>query len=213
MAKAFLRGVTTGAGWPPDWASVAYSFVWPVSFFQYCFGSGKILAVPTIVFLVGSWLLKKRSGFVNFEPRVHGKMLHLRWKGYDSVLAEKQIKYLRESGRKAYFKMLRLDLAFPLFYGTALIWALHRSKLMETYPSWSLMIYAPVVAVIADWVENTILLSQLPKCSIDGSDLDAPQLTSPLNKTLIQIASVATTIKIVSFILSIAILIAIAAIQ
>lgn len=149
------------------------------------------IAVPLAVFTLGSWLLGKLSRLPNFELRVkNGQILHRRF-GYDKTIVEEQLHQLRDDGRASYLRMLRFDLAFPLFYGAALIWGLQTARILAGFSSPSWIELLPLVTVVSDWAENVLLLWQVPRYR------DA--LPSGLTGWAIGIASVATRAKLVTF--------------
>ena len=98
-----------------------------------------------------------------------------------------------------------LDLVFPILYGTAFfLSALAARKILDgRLPAlWSSPMISIAITVIADWTENVIQLGQLKRF------MDP---TNPgLQAMQIAVASTATTIKLVSFVLTIVLLIALA---
>jgi hypothetical protein len=152
---------------------------------------GPIL-VPLAVFMIGSWLLGKLSGLPRCEVRIkNGKILHQRFGGYNKTVAEEQLHQLHEDGRVAYLRMLKLDLAFPLFYGAALIWGLHAARTQTGFSSFSWIELLPPVTMVSDWAENILLLWQVSRYR----DTEASGLTG----WAIGVASVATTAKLLTF--------------
>ena len=192
------RGFFCGEGWPPHWWQRLLSAVtWPGRAVAWLTHPGHaraalLLAGPLIVLWLGAWAIDAVSGLRKFKARVWGRLLHLRWRGYNRALAEKQLKYLRPNGRQAYLRMLRLDLGFPVFYGAALLCALPQAFSMagNAVPSWipSWVTLLPLVTVASDWIENLVLLWQVSRYP-----------GKPLHAWAIGVASAATVVKIATF--------------
>lgn len=88
-------------------------------------------------------------------------------------------------------RFLRYDLAFPLFYGGALLVALLLAWNMAAQPFARAWLMAPVVVgMVADWVENLVHLNQLGLYRKHGS--------GSLDAGWIQVASCATSLKLVA---------------
>jgi hypothetical protein len=86
--------------------------------------------------------------------------------------------------------VLRLDLAFPLLYGGSLLFSLFTAREALRSTTRPALLATPVlITMAADWVENTVLLSQLEAFAAKG----------PLRPSAIAIASTATTTKLVCF--------------
>ena len=89
---------------------------------------------------------------------------------------------------------LKLDLAFPVFYGGALaisLWLLWTMLGRWFNPAW---IFIPVViTVVADWIENSVQLTQLSRYVRGGFQEAA------LQPGAIRVASAATFLKLLFF--------------
>jgi hypothetical protein len=90
-------------------------------------------------------------------------------------------------------RFLELDLIFPFFYGAALATSLLIAWAALDRPFSPARLIAPVaITVLADWTENLVQLRQLSRY-IDGGE-------AALQSGWIQLASVATVIKLVFFV-------------
>lgn len=88
---------------------------------------------------------------------------------------------------------LKIDLFFPVFYGAALVTSLLMVWEMLGRPFSPAWILAPVaITAVADWTENLVQLAQLARFTND----------KPLQASWIQLASLATILKLVFFTLS-----------
>lgn len=142
--------------------------------------------VPFGVFKFGVWAMEGVSGRVP-----SGEPLNVRFRGYEldevetywrAIAAERGAEELEAEKR-----FLEADLVFPFAYGGALAaslligWVLVGRRFARV---WCLL---PVgVAVLADWVENLVHIRQL-KLFVDHQ---------PLGKTSIEVASLATQVKL-----------------
>lgn len=146
-----------------------------------------LLAVPLAVLAAGAWLLNRLSGLPQFVTRVQGKILHQRWTGYNQDLAQEQFDALMADGRTAYARMLKMDLAFPLCYGFALHWSLAYARYLAGDVVPHVISLLPLIPMIADWIENCLLLRQLARCP------------DRLQTGAIRAASAATMVKLATF--------------
>lgn len=156
-----------------------------------------ILLLPAAVFFGGFYLIGKLSNreevtrqLGKLPNKKDQKPLGVRICGYNvgavathwGALDKKALEFERRS--------LEIDLLFPFFYGAAFAGALlcAWAALDRSFnPAW---ILAPVlVEVVADWIENFIQLGQLRLFKAGGA----------LQPGWIQIASVATILKVVFF--------------
>lgn len=144
--------------------------------------------LPVAIFLGGGRALQKWSGrFPNPEGG-----LGLKW-GYDKqtvvkVWGERESPDAQKRLR-AERSFLELDLFFPLVYGASLalgMWIGLTSLALPCHPAWSLVPVA--IVILADWVENWVQRSQLEIYLEAGAD--------GLQSAWIQIASVATVVKL-----------------
>lgn len=194
-----------------------------------------LIALPWITFRCCAKAINRISGFAAFEKQYTGTPLHtrlldsynaedadahfneLRGETVDDVMSslpeEKKAKQPdgdkdNQDGRLAYRNALYLDLFFPLFYASTLIFALHEAYARTSTFIPCLIVFLPVITVIADWVENGILINQINRHIrvTEGSAAKAntSQIEqSTLSAKAICIASWATCFKIVSFGISI----------
>jgi hypothetical protein len=147
-----------------------------------------MIALPVVVFLGGGWIMNKWSG----RQRVPGKTpLNMKWH-YDIADVKERWGALNEAGLRAEKKFLELDLVFPFLYGGALAaglllgWA---ALGRPFHPAW---LVAPVaVTLLADWTENLVQIGQLNRWLARGKDA--------LQASSIQIATTATTLKLLFF--------------
>src|SRR6185503_17614925 len=159
-----------------------------------------VLLLPAAVFLAGGYLMQRLSDPGRLRDDVQEKTglqgLGLRLQGYKLEVVEKYWGALKAKpgALDAERRMLEIDLVFPFFYGAAfavsllLAWA----ALGRTFhPAW---ILAPLfIEVVADWIENLILLGQARLFA--GSE-------GVLNSGWIQLASIATSVKVALFCVS-----------
>ena len=164
-----------------------------------------ITLLPQVAFWAGSIVMVHLSGRREVRkrmkelPKRDQKPLNQRLGGYDlsavqrlwGALAAPPLgskgHTLLESERLA----LRLDLLFPLLYGSAFAVSLllaWQSRHATAAPGW---LFVPVViCVLADWTENTVQLKQLKLFQGDPSSLQ---------ESWIRVASAATRIKLLFF--------------
>jgi hypothetical protein len=122
--------------------------------------------------------------------------LGLRLTGYDLAAVKAYWAALKAGeALDAERRMLEIDLVFPFFYGAAFavtllfVWA---ALGRPFHPVW---ILAPVfIEVVADWIENLIQLKQLRLFAGAGAD--------SIQSGWIQIASIATMLKVSLFCVS-----------
>jgi len=147
-----------------------------------------MLLLPVGLFRAGVWVMGRMSKLEDADPR-----LNTRLQGYGTGEVEARWNEIASAqepgGLDREKKALTLDLVFPFVYGGALAvslllgWALTGRCFS---PGWCLL---PVgIAMVADWVENTVLLGQLKLFAAGGS----------LRKPSIALASAATQIKLLA---------------
>ena len=158
-----------------------------------------ILALPTVVFLAGVWVMNEASDRqqVTAALSVAGECdrapLNQRF-GYDVAAVDRHWRPIvaRTEAYEAERLFLELDLIFPILYGVALASSLllARAQLQRPFhPVWAI---APVaIMVIADWTENLVQLSLLRHY--------ATERIAALPEVWIHIASGATIVKLTSF--------------
>ena len=112
--------------------------------------------------------------------------------GYDTTAVARHWDVLDERALQSERRFLELDLIFPTFYGTALafaLWLAWAAAGTTFSPVWIIVLVA--ITMIADWTENLIHLSQLQLYMQSGH--------IGLQPGWIQIASVATSVKLLFF--------------
>jgi len=154
-----------------------------------------LLLLPPVVFLGGGYLMLKLSEHEQVTQQQRDKIeaakdrkgLGLRSTGYDLAAVKTFWGALDPKALAAERRMLELDLLFPFFYGSAFAAVLLCAWVGLGRPFSPAWIMAPVIInVVADWTENLTQLSQL-------------QLFPALQPGWIQIASLATIVKITFF--------------
>lgn len=160
-----------------------------------------LLAVwlPVVVLFGGAGIMSMLSGhnYVTKQLRANAaskdrKGLNERLLGYDTDAVARHWGVLDERALHSERRFLQLDLVFPFFYGAALAFALWQAwtAVGKTFSSvWLVVLVA--ITMIADWTENLIQLSQLRLYMENGKD--------GLQPGWIQIASAATTVKLLFF--------------
>jgi hypothetical protein len=152
--------------------------------------------MPIIVLAGGAVIMSILSGHNYVTRQLREKAdpkdrtaLNTRFLGYDTDEVARHWGALDARALQSERRFLQLDLAFPIFYGTALAAALWRAGTavsMNFSPVWLFVLVA--ITMIADWTENLIHLSQLRLYMENGND--------GLQPGWIQIASAATTVKL-----------------
>lgn len=142
------------------------------------------------------------TGQPKFEESVgdRSQPLNTRWGGYSAQEVDENWSHLKQSGKlAAEIRFLKVDLFYPLAYGGSLIAAtvwLSRKRRIGV-PTW--LASAPATAaVLADWTENAIHLHQI----------GLYQAGAPPDAVWLQIASVATIIKLAAFLTAFLVLLA-----
>jgi len=161
-----------------------------------------LLGLPVVLFLAAGCALKHFTGRDQFKPRADEAVpLGSRLGGYDSAAVCAYWHSLGKEGREAERRFLEADLAFPFVYGGLLLASL---LIAWTWlgrpfnPGWLVLTVA--ITVVADWFENLVQWQQLK----------AYVKSYPVQDGWIQVASVATTTKLVFFGLSALVLIVLA---
>ena len=139
------------------------------------------LVLPVAAFLAGAAWMQCYSG-----ARRRPGALNLRFGGYD---ARAVAGYWHGEDLDAERQLLRLDLAFPVYYGAnalaAFAFALSRLGLDDRF-GWAVALVA--IVMVADWIENTIQLAQLARYAGGGE--------AALQPSAVRVASVATQVKL-----------------
>jgi hypothetical protein len=158
-----------------------------------------MLTLPVVVFLLGRWVMSEMSNRQYVMQRLEAaakddrKPLNVRL-GYDLHAVSRHWAVLKEATLlRAEQRFLELDLIFPFFYGAALATSLLMAWAALGRPFSPAWLIAPVaITVLADWTENLVQLRQLSRY-IDGGE-------AALQSGWIQLASVATVMKLVFFV-------------
>lgn len=115
--------------------------------------------------------------------------------GYNAAQLKCHWDALDNSALEIEQRFLKLDLAFPFLYGAALTGALVVAWAAlghQTKPVWPIL--TVLIAIVADWVENIVGLSQLSQYMHDRE--------SGLQAGWVAVASIATSVKWVFLVLS-----------
>lgn len=160
------------------------------------FGAGLIMIVASGHSYVKEQLREK-------APPNNPTQLNMRLQGYGTTDVAQLWGVLDRRALDSERRFLQLDLLFPLFYGGAFLVALLRvwKDLGNAFSR--VWLIAPVaITVLADWTENLIHLAQLRSYREQGKE--------GLQAGWIQIASAATTTKIVFFVGTLVLLVGLA---
>src|ERR1700681_4151246 len=159
-----------------------------------------LLLLPFAVFASGAYLIAKLSDrqYVahQLEKLKDDKQpLGLRIYGYNAGAVARHWGALNDKALGFERRSLEIDLLFPFFYGAAFAGVLLCAWAALGRPFQPAWLMAPVlVGVVADWIENLIQLGQLRLFSASHEAGSQPGW--------IQIASVATSLKLALFFLS-----------
>ena len=167
----------------------------------------KALGWPIVIFLGGVLIMIVVSGhnYVTKQLRERAtpdnrKPLNMRFRGYNTAAVDRHWGVLDARALRIEQHFLQLDLLFPLFYGTALAIALLRTSEVSGRSLSPIWLIAPVaVTMLADWIENLVQLAQLRRYTLSGA--------TGLEDRWIQVASLATIVKLVFFTLTVVLLI------
>jgi hypothetical protein len=138
------------------------------------------------------------TGRAKFRQRrsvLQSKPLNFRLRGYDVDSAQAYWDWLGPEGRAAETRFLKADMVFPLWYGALLLTGTLLAWRYLGQPSSLVLFVLPVVVtVLADWVENLVHLHVL---SHYGEPIRAAEIT---------LASWGTSVKLIFFWLSTALM-------
>ena len=163
-----------------------------------------IVTVPVAVFFSGSYLMMYMTGKVKFPRNSYPASvpLNLRFRGYDKTSAIDHWKWLGPDGRLAERRFLECDLVFPVVYGGAMLASLLLAWAAIGRPLNPTWFVAPVaITVLLDWTENLTQWHQLNRF-LQG---DVPQTS------LMQVASLATSLKFACSLLTVLIIVGLSA--
>ena len=157
-----------------------------------------VIVIPAVAFLGGGYVMGRLSGHEEVERQARSlskedqKGLGLRIGGYDLQAVGRRWGALDSIGLGAEQRMLEIDLVFPFLYGGAFAASLLLAWAALGRPFNPIWLIAPVaINVLADWTENLVQLSQLHRFESNK--------IAGLQAGWIQIASAATTVKVVCF--------------
>lgn len=152
-----------------------------------------------VAFFAGAFIMSWAAGHgpVSAHLKTAGlKPLNQRFGGYDADKAKEVWGKIQEveEGLETERTFLKLDLAFPLYYGAVLMIAL-LVVWEHSRTTWSLALLAvPIlITMLADWLENSIQLKQIAVFADPSADVSSDQ---------INLASRATQVKLGAFGLS-----------
>lgn len=159
-----------------------------------------MLALPVAAFLAGSWMMSKMCDRHYVIQRISSlpdikdrKPLNQRFAGYDVDAVSRYWAAFDETAFRSEQCFLKLDLGFPFLYGGALLISLLMAWTMLGKPFHPAWLMAPVViTILADWTENLVQLVQLRAYLESGA--------AGLHVFWIQIASMATVLKLTFFV-------------
>jgi hypothetical protein len=169
-----------------------------------------VVLLPLAVFFAGARLMAAWTGRERVIARLHQhaaaddrRPLNQRL-GYDAASVERHWGALDRESLAAERQFLVLDLVFPFFYGAAFAVSLllGASLVMPTInPAWLMALVA--IILLSDWTENLVQLAQLRRFVENGA--------AALQADWIRAASLATVVKLISFVGATAACIALAA--
>jgi fumarate reductase subunit C len=165
-----------------------------------------VTLIPIVSFIIGNLIIDQLAESKNVRRVLrHSQIikdklpLNFRIYGYNKSHASEYWRVLTsdESALKSEGKSLRLDFFFILLYGLTTIyssWYLWNT-LDKLKPLPIVLILLPIIiTMIADCVENTTLLKQLEQFTKSGDE--------GLQYRSIRLASIATQVKLVSFVIA-----------
>jgi len=159
-----------------------------------------LLLLPFAVFASGAYLIAKLSDRQYITDRLEKSKddkqpLGLRIYGYNVGAVARHWGALDDKGLGFERLSLEIDLLFPFFYGAAFAGVLLCAWVALGRPFQPAWLLAPVlIGAVADWIENLIQLNQLRLFAVSHE--------AGLQSGWIQIASVATSLKLALFFFS-----------
>lgn len=134
-----------------------------------------------------------RARFRQRRSQPASEPLNFRFRGYNADSATEYWKWLGSEGVAAELRFLKADMLFPFWYGGAMFGSMYLGVVSVGCPVNPALLFVPVaITVIADWAENLIHIRQLARFNAD----------EPLQTQQIRIASLATSTKLLFFLLS-----------
>jgi hypothetical protein len=157
-----------------------------------------LVLIPLILILAGGKAMSWLSG----RPMARGasgaeKPLNQRLGGYTVAETAAHWQPFSAERQRQERAFLEIDLVYPFLYGGALLAALLLARAWLGRPFDAVWVFLPVLlAVVGDWVENLIHLNQFGHWTRAGTSASA----ATLHSGWIQIASLATMVKLWSLI-------------
>jgi hypothetical protein len=160
----------------------------------------KGIGLPLAAMLIGLSIMNKlsRHSYVTtqwqkIEASADRRELNMRCGGYNRADVHRHWAALDGQALMFQRHFLQLDLAFPILYGFALAIPLLWNWKIIGEPFAPIWLLLPLfITILADWAENLIHLSQLQRYMEQGA--------AGLHSGWIQVASMATTVKLVLFV-------------
>lgn len=155
-----------------------------------------VIVMPIAVFALADVLMMRSTGRDQFPQSnvAESVPLNARLHGYTPTEATTYWQWLGTEGQLAERRFLKADMIFPLAYGGAMLvsilfaWAALGRRFNPT-----LIVAPPVIAVIADWIENLVHLRQLQNF----------MQSEPVQSSWIQVSSIATSAKWIFILVSV----------
>jgi hypothetical protein len=150
-----------------------------------------LLGMPVASFIVAGVWMMHATGRDQFRSRKPEAVpLNFRVAGYDANDASAYWTWLGPDGRLAERRFLEADMVFPFLYGGTILASLLLAWAWTGRPINVAWCVAPVaITVVADWIENTVHWQQLKQF----------MQQAPVDAGWIQLASAATSVKLVMF--------------
>jgi len=161
-----------------------------------------LLGLPVASFAIAGVWMMHATGRDQFKSRAPEAVpLNFRIAGYDAADASAYWNWLGPAGREAERNFLEADMVFPFVYGGTILASLLLAWAWLGRPVSPLWLVAPVaITVLADWTENLVHWQQLKQFGAGA----------PVDAGWIQVASIATSTKLVFFWISALLLVALA---
>lgn len=163
-----------------------------------------VLLVPALLMWVVGVFMMRATGRAQFRQRrklPESVPLNFRLRGYDLEAAKAYWAWLGEAGRAAERRFLWADMLYPFWYGGLFLAGLGYAWSALGKPFGLAWLALPVVlALLGDWLENSLHLQQMARFS-NGL---------PVEARWVRLASFGTTVKLVFFWLSLALLVSMA---
>ena len=126
--------------------------------------SGRVVLI-TLIASLGVYLLMLFVTLPHIQQLAGGlKPFDLLPQGYDIAYATSFLEHIKEEGRHFYLtKQIPLDLIYPgmfaFTFAVMWLWLLHKSA--DISETWALLALLPILAGIADYIENAFIVTML----------------------------------------------------